>query len=63
MTTKEIFSAETANTDKIILYKEGIFYKAYEKSAYAFVLRKVKHLIHTITADNGKEFAVARGYC
>lgn len=39
MTTKEIFSAEIANTDKIILYKEGIFYKAYEKSAYAFVLR------------------------
>ncbi len=39
MTTKDIFSAEIANTDKIILYKEGIFYKAYEKSAYAFVLR------------------------
>ncbi|MFR9543839.1 MAG: hypothetical protein SNH27_17570 [Rikenellaceae bacterium] len=39
MTTKEIFSAEIANIDKIILYKEGIFYKAYEKSAYAFVLR------------------------
>lgn len=32
-----ILSTEKANTSHIYLYREGIFYKAYERSAYAFV--------------------------
>ena len=35
MPTKlEIFASEQANDGKIILYPEGMFYKAYEKSAF-----------------------------
>lgn len=32
-----ILSTERNNTSHIYLYREGIFYKAYERSAYAFV--------------------------
>jgi len=30
-------SQESKNTDRIYLYREGVFYKAYERSAYLFV--------------------------
>lgn len=33
----EILCLESSNTHFIRLYREGIFYKAYERSAYAFV--------------------------
>jgi len=56
MTIKDIFSAEESNCNNITLYKEGIFYKAYEKSAYAFVINvknysPVKKFIKTISCD------------
>lgn len=35
----EILQTESGNTDKIHFYREGVFYKAYERSAYAFVTR------------------------
>ncbi len=34
MTSKDFIHAEADNTDRIILYKEGLFWKAYERSAY-----------------------------
>lgn len=34
MTKKEIYDAEQQNFDKIILHKEGLFWIAYERSAY-----------------------------
>ncbi len=34
MTSKDFIRAEAENTDRIILYKEGLFWKAYERSAY-----------------------------
>lgn len=37
MTHKEILQRESSNTDLIHLYKEGLFWKAYEQSAYLFV--------------------------
>lgn len=37
MTQLEIFNTEKNNYNRIILYREGLFWKAYEKSAYAFV--------------------------
>lgn len=37
MTYKEIILREADNTSLIYLYKEGLFWKAYEKSAYLFV--------------------------
>lgn len=33
----EILSKESSNTDTIYFYREGVFYKAYERSAYLFV--------------------------
>lgn len=36
MTASEIMKLEQENTNSIILLREGIFWKAYEKSAYAF---------------------------
>ncbi len=37
MTKKEILDIEKTNDDKIHLYKEGMFWIAYEKSAYRFI--------------------------
>lgn len=34
---KEIILVESSNVDEIHLFREGIFYKAYERSAFAFV--------------------------
>jgi len=36
MTIEDIVKAEAENNNTIILLREGIFWKAYEKSAYAF---------------------------
>lgn len=35
MTSRQFIIAEASNTDRIILYREGLFWKAYERSAYA----------------------------
>jgi len=35
MTSRELIAAEANNTDRIALYREGLFWKAYERSAYA----------------------------
>ncbi len=35
MTSRDFITAEATNTDRIILYREGLFWKAYERSAYA----------------------------
>lgn len=35
MTSREFIAAEAANADRIILYREGLFWKAYERSAFA----------------------------
>ncbi len=37
MTFREVFDSEKENIGKIILYREGLFWKAYERSAYHFV--------------------------
>lgn len=39
MTLKEIHSEELGNSDRIIFRKEGIFWKAYERSAYLLHLK------------------------
>lgn len=35
MTSRDFITAEASNTDRIVLYREGLFWKAYERSAYA----------------------------
>lgn len=37
MTSKEILEQEKENIGTIVLYSEGLFWKAYERSAYALV--------------------------
>ena len=39
LTQKEIIDREQTNTDSVWLYLEGSFYKAYERSAFAFCTR------------------------
>lgn len=39
MTVKEIIQMENGNQNTIILLREGIFWKAYERSAYAFFMQ------------------------
>ena len=39
MTVKEIIQIENGNGNTIILLREGIFWRAYEKSAYAFSMQ------------------------
>ena len=39
MTVKEIIQIENGNRNTIILLREGIFWRAYEKSAYAFSIQ------------------------
>jgi len=39
MTQQEIIEREGSNRDSIWLYLEGSFYKAYERSAFAFCTR------------------------
>ena len=39
MTSKEIIALESGNTCCIRLYREGLFWRAYERSAYALCTR------------------------
>ncbi len=39
MTMNDIIATERRNTDRIYLYLEGIFWKVYERSAFAFIHR------------------------
>lgn len=56
MTKKEIFDIEQTNRDKIYLYKEGMFWIAYERSAYRFAnyirpYRATKKMINSIALE------------
>lgn len=53
MTQQEIFDIEQDNLDKIYLYSEGLFWKAYEKSAFNFVtnvkeFKPTKRIVKTV---------------
>ena len=48
---EEIASREDVNRAEIALYPEGLFYKAYERSAFAFATR--------ISAFNGSSTSAA----
>lgn len=39
MTSQDFIRVEADNTDRIILYKEGLFWKAYERSAYILCMQ------------------------
>ena len=53
MTQKEIYDLENANNNKIYLYREGIFWKAYERSAFYLTgpenrLKPIKKFIKSV---------------
>lgn len=65
MTQKEIYDLENANNNKIYLYREGIFWKAYERSALIEQARlgitRVKieiRLLHDLKQLSVKQYAV-----
>ncbi len=39
MTLQEIIATESRNTDRIYLHREGVFWKVYDQSAFAFIHR------------------------
>ncbi len=56
MTVKEIIHLESGNQATIILLREGIFWKAYEKSAYAFFhqvhpYKPIRKWVQTVKGD------------
>lgn len=55
MTSREFIAAETGNTDRIILYREGLFWKAYERSAFALCsqVRPLKPTRKVLKSLNG----------
>lgn len=52
MTTKEIITSEEGNLGEIRLHREGIFWRAYERSAYMLTtqVRQLKVLTRTVKA-------------
>ncbi len=57
MGSKEILESEQENLDRIVLYREGLFWKAYERSAY-IVYMQVKEF-----AVTKKSLKVLGGEC
>lgn len=58
MKIKEILKIVRENTDSIILLKEGIFWRAYERSAYRFVKHlKLLRIIKDMHQINIEKFA------
>lgn len=52
MTTKEIITSEEGNLEEIRLHREGIFWRAYERSAFMLTtqVRQLKVLTRTVKA-------------
>ncbi|MDE5962821.1 MAG: hypothetical protein K2G58_02100 [Alistipes sp.] len=55
MTSREFIAAEADNTGRIILYREGLFWKAYERSAFALCsqVRPLKPTRKTLKSLDG----------
>lgn len=62
MTKKEIFDAELDNKDRIYLYLEGTFWKAYERSAFRFVKEVKPYLAKKKYVKTIGEEMVALGF-
>lgn len=59
MSIKEIVEAEKSNTSKIYLYREGLFFRAYEVSAFALCsfVHPFKVIKRQLKVLNGEEVA------
>lgn len=56
MNSRQLAQSETGNLDRIILHHEGIFWKAYERSAFAFCtqVRQLKTSKHCLKVLGGE---------
>lgn len=57
-----ILSSESHNTDKIHFYREGVFYKAYERSAYAFVTRVKPFMVKRLFVKSVNQEVLSIGF-
>lgn len=55
-------SQESKNTDRIYLYREGVFYKAYERSAYLFVKHIKPFIVKKRLVKSVKREVVSIGF-
>lgn len=55
-------SQESKNTDRIYLYREGVFYKAYERSAYLFVKHIKPFMVKKRLVKSVKREVVSIGF-
>ena len=62
MTIQEKMKIEQANIDKIYLYREGGFWKAYERSAYMFYLHIKKYLVQQKYVKSVDSYVVYLGF-
>lgn len=62
MTQQEIFEREKENKDLIYLYREGIFWKAYEKSAFRLIQKAFHFKPTTFLWKNKKIRATLNSY-
>lgn len=59
---QEILKTESENTDKIHFYREGVFYKAYERSAYIFVTRIKSFMVKRLFVKCVNQEVVSIGF-
>lgn len=59
---QEILKTESDNTDKIHFYREGVFYKAYEKSAYLFVTHVKPFMVKKLFVKSVNQEVVSIGF-
>lgn len=59
---QEILKTESENTDKIHFYREGVFYKAYEKSAYLFVTHVKPFMVKKLFVKSVNQEVVSIGF-
>ena len=62
MTIREHYQRELGNADRITLLKEGLFWKAYERSAYLVILRGFDFQVHWHTSKECPEGVVSLGF-
>ncbi len=62
MKIQDILQLEQNNTGIVILHKEGIFYRAYERSAYLFAFNVKQYQITKKYYKNIKQYIVYLGF-
>lgn len=62
MTVKQKYDSELSNVGRIVVYKEGLFWKAYERSAYLLSLRGADYQVNWENSKDCVEGVVSVGF-